>query len=53
MNEEKTTEKKVLTPEELEERFFSCWIEDDGFNIKEGPRNDSIDLFFELEDPQK
>lgn len=35
-----------MNREELEERWACWWEDDDGFNIKEGPRQDNIDLFF-------
>ena len=38
---------------DLEEKWFSWWEDDDGFNIKEGPRQDNIDKFFLTEEEEK
>ena len=32
--------------QDLQERWFNWWEDDDGFNIKAGARQDKMDIFF-------
>jgi len=45
--------KTVHTHEELQAHWFDWWEEDDGFNIKEGARQDRMDIFFMPEKEEK
>lgn len=38
---------------DISDRWFKVWEEDDGFNIKAGARQDMIDVFFMEEDEDK
>lgn len=37
---------------DISDRWFKVWEEDDGFNIKAGARQDMIDIFF-MEETEK
>lgn len=32
--------------QDLQEKWFNWWEDDDGFNIKAGARQDKMDIFF-------